>query len=234
MEDTSSLEANSYSQSARLCPDSPVVSIPRPACREGQEAGAMVVRSRAGVPLGILAAAAVLFGIATTLGAIVAFQLRFSLNSSEYPGEFGLRSLPWLTAAVVAPGASLVLILLVVRSFGRQDPGQGQLVGWAMVAGFVSIGVSLLGLGWVFGVQFSLPNNIPSWASAQSSWPPSWYHTTDTAYLLYMACLVGEIVGLLLLYVGNWSQRRRVTQGDEGNSGGVVSTRKGMLPNGRN
>jgi hypothetical protein len=49
-------------------------------------------------------AAVVLFAVSTVMGAVVAILLRFALNATEYPGHFGIRTLPWLIAAVLAPG----------------------------------------------------------------------------------------------------------------------------------
>lgn len=150
----------------------------------------------------VLLTGASFLAISTVLGAVTAVDLRFTLDARQYPGQFGLASLPWLIAAVAVPGLTTTVSLLAARSRLISGRGSQRLIRWSLIGSAASVMVSLLGCAWVFAIQFSLPNNVPGWAWALgSSWPPSWYHETDQAFLRYAASLLSEGAAVIALSV---------------------------------
>jgi hypothetical protein len=150
----------------------------------------------------------VLLTLGAMLGCVNAVVLRSTLDAREYPGTFGLQVLPWLIAAIVVPAAAAVLATMVFRSRAIEGRRVKSFRRWGLVFGLISILVCLLGMGWVIAVQFSLPNNTPSWALG-GPWPPSWYRDTDNGYLPYAAALATDLVAVVAMAVGFAGQGRR-------------------------
>jgi hypothetical protein len=113
-----------------------------------------------------------------------------------------------MMAPIAVPATAAVLAMLIARSRATEGRRLRSLRRWGLAFGLISILVCLLGLGWVFAVNFSLPSNTPSWVLG-GPWPPAWYGDEQNAYLLYAAALATDLAAAVAMSVGLVGQGRR-------------------------